>query len=643
MPKNITPQNNSETSVASTAPLQPLFSEKLAAHFQFLYSAQVANEAVPRLNALIQAYFPEKAGVLQKQRYRPHHPEWTEKDTLLITYADMIRPNGPKKGATSIHHNSPLRHLHKFLSERLTDRISTVHLLPFFPSSSDDGFSVIDYKIMDSEMGRWEDLMQMSEDFRIMGDLVMNHVSQHSQWFQGYLSGNQRYREYFLAMDPNTDLCSVVRPRSHPLLTPFNTSEGESWIWTTFSEDQVDVNYANPEVLFEYIDTLLFYLSKGVTMVRMDAVAFIWKEPGTSCLHHPKTHEIVKLIRTLTDAVAPGTTLITETNVPHEENISYFGDGDEAHMVYQFSLAPLLLHALRTGSSRILHGWLKGVSNLPDHALVLNFTASHDGIGVRPVEGLVPEEEVNQLIADVEQLGGFLSSKRNSDGSLSPYELNITYFDSLGVIGETEDDDGSSGLQTVQIARFLGSQAMVLSLRGVPALYFQSLIAGKNDLEGVKQTGRYRSINRKRWTPEELEETLSHPDRAGSRVFDALSHLLEVRRQIPEFHPRGEQQVITLGDAFVSWVRTSPCGQSRIWVVANLTGQNRTFRLPEAESGFVLGISSAKSEPSGDVSSEEAPALMDAISGEVLFENGQGRAHPYQVMWLQLPTDCDKT
>ena len=636
MSKIITPKKNVDSGVSPPV----LFAEKLMAHFQVLYGDEIARLSLPRVEALIQTYFPDKAGVLQQQVYRPHQPDWTEKDTLLISYADMIRAGeeglAGEEGQVGDDSNaSSLRHLHEFLTKRLAGKISTVHLLPFFPSSSDDGFSVIDYKMMDSGTGRWEELEQMSSDFRIMGDLVMNHVSQHSAWFQGYLRGDRRYRDYFLAMSPDADLCDVVRPRSHPLLTRFETAEGESWIWTTFSEDQVDVNYANPEVLFEYIDTLFFYLSKGVTMVRMDAVAFIWKEPGTTCLHHRKTHEIVKLIRALTDAVAPGTTLITETNVPHAENISYFGDGDEAHMVYQFSLAPLLLHALRSGSSRVLSEWLKGVSDLPDHALFLNFTASHDGIGVRPAEGLVPQEEMQQLIEEVKELGGFLSSKRNSDGSLSPYELNITYFDALGLMGEPEEgwnsgegrsgsagtlggerDMGHGDLISQQIARFVCSQAVVLGLKGVPALYFQSLIAGKNDLQGVEKTGRYRSINRKRWRPKELEQILSDSAGSGKRVFDAIQRLLEIRQGIPAFHPMGEQHVVDLGDPFLSWIRVSPDGKSCVWVVANLTGRTVTI------------------SPFSDL---QQRTLRDAISGEVLFSNGRGIARPYQVLWLELP------
>ena len=709
------------------------YKHDLHAHFQRLYGDEIAPSLVERLTDLSERYFPGAHDINPKKngpKSPETGPEWTEKDTLLITYADMIQPasfdtdagtDSPRRSDSS-----PLQLLHRFLSTRLSRRISTVHLLPFFPSSSDDGFSVIDYRMMDRHVGTWEQLTGLSRDFRLMGDLVMNHVSQQSEWFQGYLRGEPVYQNYFVDINPSTNLSSVVRPRSHPLLTPFETVTGKKWLWTTFSEDQLDVNYAEPDVLFEYLEVLLFYLSAGISMVRLDAVAFIWKEPGTACLHHKKTHEIVKLIRTVTDQLAPETTLITETNVPHEENISYFGDGDEAHMVYQFSLSPLLLHALQTGGSAYLQDWLEEVSALPDYALFLNFTASHDGIGVRPVEGLLSGEDVQRMIERVEANGGYVSSRRREDGSLSPYELNITYFDALGDGGDgtmgdgdvgycdlSDGGDGTMGDGDVgdrdmggngvgcssdpaggdrfgkngcgeygadgepdharthrapssdslsaldqQILKFVCSQAIVLSLKGVPALYFQSLVAGKNDQEGVKRTGRYRSVNRKRWTSEELDRILSERQGAPRRVFDALYGLMGLRREIPAFHPKGKQIVVNLGDTFLSFIRQSPDQHTAVWVVANVTGETLNFTVPEMMSQFTADLASddgsaPDSEPDPahatplrkkHASPSQQPTemvevnIIDRITGKMAVRNGQGTISPYQVLWLDLTT-----
>lgn len=128
-----------------------------------------------------------------------------------------------------------------------------------------------------------------------MFDLVLNHCSARSSWFKDFIAGIEPARHYFLNMDPKQDYSEVVRPRTSPLLTKTRTIDGEANVWTTFSADQVDLNWCNPEVLFEFIDILMFYISKGMRIVRMDAVAFVWKELGTNCIHLPETHEIVKL------------------------------------------------------------------------------------------------------------------------------------------------------------------------------------------------------------------------------------------------------------------------------------------------------------------------------------------------------------
>ena len=407
---------------------------------------------------------------------------WTHEDCILITYGDMVQPE-PGEPV------SKLDKLHYFLKKHVYGLITSVHLLPFFPSTSDDGFSVVDYKRVDDRLGGWNDIEKISEDFRVMADLVINHTSRHSDWFQAFLNRTPPYSDYFIEVQAGSDLQNVTRPRSSPLLTPVHTANGEKFVWTTFSDDQIDVDFSNPRVLYEFLDIFFFYLSKGIKVIRLDAVAYIWKQKNTSCIHLPETHEIVKLFRTLADYYAPDVTLITETNVPHKENISYFGDGDEAHMVYQFSLPPLLLHAILNEDASHLTKWAASMNSLPEKCTFFNFTSSHDGIGVRPLEGLVPDEEFEELIEGVKKRGGFVSYKQNPDGTNSPYELNITYFDAFASL------DGSNSLQE---RRYMCSQIIAMSLMGVPGIYFHNLTATRNNLKGVSITGRYRSINRKK-------------------------------------------------------------------------------------------------------------------------------------------------
>ncbi|TVR16013.1 MAG: hypothetical protein EA391_09045 [Balneolaceae bacterium] len=571
--------------------------EKLRKHFNVIYGKDAVDDCMKRTKYLINRYGLSPAKKIS------FHDVWTHKDAILITYGDMVQPEVGEPV-------SKLSKQHLFLKKTLQEHFSTVHILPFFPSSSDDGFSVVDYRRVDVRLGGWDDIKEMSGDFRLMGDLVMNHISRHSDWFKQYLAKQEPYTDFFIEVDPKIDLSDVTRPRSTPLLTPVHTKNGEKFVWSTFSDDQIDVNFANRDVLFEYLDIFFFYLSKGLSVIRLDAVAFIWKEMGTDCIHLEQTHEIVKLVRTLTDCFAPEATIITETNVPHKENISYFGDGDETHMVYQFSLPPLLLHAILTENSSYLTEWVKTLKPLPDNCTYFNFTSSHDGIGVRPLEGLVPQDEFTSLVESIRKKGGFVSEKKNPDGSLSPYELNITYFDAFS---------GINGSQSLQERRYICSQIISMSLKGVPGIYFHNLTATRNNLQGVSITGRYRTINRKKWYYGELTGELSDPDSTTHRIFNKMKQIIAARKKHPAFHPFGRQSVADLGNELFCLLRWDPAETEKILVLANLTNSEKEVNLTD----FELPV-------------KEQGTYSDIISQEIAVRDGVASLKPFQVIWVKV-------
>lgn len=531
------------------SPFEQLALQPFRPGFQRLYGDR-ADRCLQRLAMLAGRY---GTGDLP----RATAPSWSARDAVLITYGDMVQaPDAP-----------PLAVLERFLEQQVGDAFTTLHILPFFPYASDDGFSVIHFRKVNPDLGTWSHLEKLAGRYRLMVDLVLNHVSRQSGWFQDFEAGVAPGRDYFITCDPATDLSQVVRPRRHPLLSPAWTRRGTAHVWTTFSADQVDLNFANPDVLFEMLDLLLFYVARGARVIRLDAIAYIWKRPGTSCLHLPEAHEVVKLMRAFLDLVAPGVVLLTETNVPHAENISYFGAGDEAHLVYQFALPPLVLHALLRGQARHLTAWASDLSAPPPGCSYLNFTASHDGIGVRPLEGLVPEAERHALVREVEARGGQVSSKRNADGTDSPYELNITYFDALG-----------GGDPDLHLARFLCSQTLPLCLQGVPAVYFQSLVAAPNDVAGVHRTGAPRSINRHKWQEQELASLLHQGDRPAARVLPEYLRRLRARGGVPAFAPDLPQRVLDVHPGL--FVVERGAGPDRVLAVHNVTGQ--TIPWPEA-------------------------------------------------------------
>ena len=559
-------------------PLTRDISDRIESRLAFLYGEEKVPDLMLRLRMLLGRYG------IGLEPVRETGPRWDENEAILITYADTIsKPDDESE--------SSLQTLHGFLNRHAKGAIRTVHLLPFYPWSSDDGFSVIDYRKVDSRYGKWEDIERLGMDFSLMFDLVLNHCSRRSQWFREFVVGIAPSRDYFLPTDPDLDLSLVVRPRSLPLLTKTATRQGDQWLWTTFSADQVDLNWKNPDVLFEFLDILFLYLSKGSSILRLDAVAFLWKELGTNCLHLPQTHEMVKLFRDVLDVVAPKAVLLTETNVPHEENLSYFGDGDEAHMVYNFALPPLLLHALLRNDGTTLTQWAASLPDLPEGQTFFNFTASHDGIGVRPLQGLVKDSERDWLADQVRERGGRVSTRSMPDGTDSPYELNITYLDAL-----SDPEDGELGL-----TRFLCSQAILLSLRGVPAVYIHSLLGTPNDQEGVKERGENRAINRHRYALEDIEEHLADPESLQARVFARLVGWLRRRQNHPAFHPDAPMEVLDLGPEFFGFVRRSRDGQETIVCVFNLTADEA--KLPFRQLHPVLG---------------KAGEARDLLSGESL-------------------------
>ena len=522
-------------------------------------------------------------------------------DVLLITYGNTLERAG----------EMPLATLRTFVRERLAGVVNAVHVLPFFPFSSDDGFSVIDFYSVDPALGDWSDITALSTDVALMADLVINHVSRESLWFMDFVNDSEPGRDFFLALEPDTDVSRVVRPRNTPLLVPIHTYRGLRHVWATFSEDQIDLDFSQPRVLAEMIRVLCNYLRAGGRLIRLDAIAYLWKEVGTPCIHHPNTHAVVRILRLVSELMcdpdSDPVVLITETNVPHSENVSYFGNGDEAHLVYQFSLAPLVLHALTRGSSRYLMQWGAVLDPPPEGCCFLNFTASHDGIGLRPAEGLVPEQDIDVLVDLMHAFGGFVSMRMLADGSQRPYEINIALFDALR--GTFAGEDGW------QVQRFLCSQVLAMSLQGVPAIYIHSLLATGNHIEGVERSGRTRSINRRQWQLDELEQRLADPDTATARVFAALTSLLRLRSRVPAFAPGAAQVFVPISDDWVTFIRGD--GAEAVIVVINVTA--RTCRLDE-QARAALGCQGQ---------------VWDLISDEVFAAAGSIEVTPYRCLWLQ--------
>lgn len=523
---------------------------------------------------------------------------WSEKDSYLITYGNTF-VDGEHK---------PLDLLCDFLHREIKGVTSGVHVLPYFPYTSDDGFAVVDYLAVDSALGAWEDIGRISDDFRLMSDLVINHCSSQSKMFNAYLQGHKPYDKFFFEASPDDELSYVVRPRAHPLLRPVETVNGLRHVWCTFSHDQVDFNFSNPEVLMEFLRILRFHIDHGVRVFRLDAVAFLWKEVGTSSIHLKQTHEIIRVLRVLADYCEETLTLITETNVPNAENLSYFGNQNEAHIVYNFSLPPLLLHGLLNGTSKQLNAWQMTMPPAQKGCTYLNFTASHDGIGLRPAEGLLSEDEISNLIDTVIGFGGLVSMRKTNDGSQRPYEINVSLYDALKGTVDGEDEWNAQ--------RFLCSQIIAMGLEGIPAFYIHSMLATSNDFDGVEKTNHNRAINRHRWYYPELLSLLDNPASRQALVLAEMKRLIKTRTQQPAFHPNATQFTLQLGDALFGFWRQSMDRSQSIFAIHNLTNEKQNVATVSLN---LIG---------GD-------HWSDLLSGEVVAElKGDIEFAPYQCRWI---------
>lgn len=536
----------------------------------FLYGEEKAPKILDEVIKLIDD-FPMNSPSMRK---------WpNEKDVFLITYGDSILDED----------DVPLKVLYTFLKKFLAEYISYVHILPFYPYSSDDGFSIIDYYMVDKDLGSWHEIEVLAHDFSLMFDAVINHISAQSRWFKEFLAGNQEYADFFIETENSPALSVVTRPRTLPLLSEFR----ERILWTTFSSDQLDLNYKNEKVLLAILELLLFYVAHGAKALRLDAVGFLWKEIGTSCIHLPQTHTIVQLFRDVFDVVAPEVLLITETNVPHKDNISYFGNGfNEAQLVYQFPLPPLVLHALITGNAKSLAEWSTTLLPISENTTYFNFLASHDGIGIVPASGILGNDEIQLLIDRVKTNGGNVSYKTGADGKAVPYELNINYYDALVGEGDTSD-------------KFMVAQAILLAMQGVPAIYIHSILGSRNYYEGLEKTSRYRSINREKLLRNNLEKELADKKSLRYNIFQRYTKLISIRRNEKAFHPNAPQKIVFTDDRVFSFVRG--IGKNEIFILNNVSNEDVV------------------------IDADEGP-YYDLISGKK-FDALELR--PYQVMWLK--------
>lgn len=577
----------------------------------FLYGTEGARGTIPELIRLIRVHYAHKTSALiDAERRFDATRRFSEQDMILVTYGDMVRGQG----------QTALQALAEFLHtlRRRAPVFNILHILPFFPYTSDRGFSVTDFRAVDPGLGSWQDIAELGKTCRLMFDGVFNHASSRSQAFREMLAGNPAYRDFAVTFDSRDALTPeqrrmLRRPRTTDILTQVQSIHGPVWAWTTFSPDQIDLNYRNPKVLLNVIETLLLYVRKGAGLVRLDAVTYLWDEPGTPGANLAQTHEVIRLFRDVLNMAAPHVALVTETNVPHEENITYFGDGqNEAQMVYNFALPPLLLHAFYRQDASWLSRWAGGLEYPSATTTYLNMLDTHDGIGLPAVANLLPPGELEFLIRSARQHGAFISYRTVEGDDRAPYEINSTWYSALNL-------DNSAEERAFQVKRFVASRSIALALRGIPGIYLHGLIGSRNDVQLALRTKVKRDVNRGALDQVRLMRNLAEPGSKLNLIYDQLGRLLEMRVRHSAFHPNGEQRLLSLEKGVFAMLRISPGGGERILALTNVTTRAFTVKVPVR-----------------DIASDESN-WYDLVAGRGWVAAGGELTvslQPYDVMWL---------
>lgn len=590
--------------------LSPGTRERILHRLGILYGEGTALEWMPEFERILKVHHAHKPPeMIQKEKSYDPRERFSEKHMVLITYGDSVKGTGP----------TPLASLHHFVNTYYAGMVNTLHILPFFPYSSDRGFAVIDYRRVDATLGSWEDIRGKKRRYDLMFDAVINHCSSRSMMFQEFLNGTPYYRGFFIFYDSPDELTEdqrrkIFRPRTSDILTRFETIDGPKYVWTTFSEDQIDLNYRNPAVLLQVVNTILFYVRHGADVLRLDAVTYIWAEPGTESIHLKQTHEIVKLLRDVVDSAASGVALVTETNVPHRDNVSYFGDGsNEAHMVYNFALPPLVLHTFYRGDASTLSRWAQNLSTPSDRTTFLNILDTHDGIGLMGAKGILSGEDIGNLVETAQRMGALISYKMTPDRTEEPYEINTTWWSALN------RDDEEEGLD-IKVRRYLASRSIALVMPGVPGIYIHGALGSSNDYRAVEASGVKRDVNRGVIDTKDVEAALGDPGSRISLVRTRGIALVRARRNEKAFHPQGSRHVLALSPAVFIVLRGSPDGNEHILALVNVTSQPVDIEVRLEDLG--IDVTCWK-----DILSFRQCA---AVAGTLFLS-----MEPYGIMWLK--------
>jgi sucrose phosphorylase len=422
---------------------------------------------------------------------------------MLITYANSMGKN--------------IAQLEYVLNHIVKGAVAGVHILPFFPSSSDRGFSPLRYDIVDPEFGDWSDLARLSEKYFLMYDFMINHLSSQSSYFQDFIAKKDkspfttmfiRHKDFWPNGEPTTEEIERIykrKPKAPNVIVKFNNGTAER-VWCSFGDDQIDLNIQS-EVTWQFIqDNLKILADHGAAFIRLDAFAYTTKKVGSTCFfEEPEIWEILDRVKNILSPYQ--VEILPEV---HEHYAIQLKLAEKGYWVYDFALPMLLLHALHTGETTNLVHWLQICPRKQ-----LTTLDTHDGIGVVDVRGLLTDEQIDRTKDLLFSHGANIKRIYNTEayGNLDIYQINCTYYSALG-----NNNDAYTIARAVQ-----------MFAPGIPQIYYVGLLAGKNDIKLVESTKNGRDINRHSFTIEEIARETKRP------VVQKILKLMRFRNEFPAF------------------------------------------------------------------------------------------------------------
>ncbi len=569
-------------------------------------------------------------------------------DIVLITYADSIKSEDDSE--------KPLVVLREFLRRFLADTIKIVHILPFYPWDTDRGFSIMDYRDVDKRFGNWEDIRKLSQEFNLMFDFVLNHASINNplvknSLIEKHLSHSdrryeryKRYKDFVITFSDEEKkkveplLKKVVRPRATPLLTHYVVYEkkgeldavlgylekggrgdlkilGEGWVWTTFSRPrkdgkemtrQVDLNYHNPHLFLEMAKTLAFYLEKGARWIRFDAAGYLWKKLGSTCVHKKEDHLLLSVLTRLAKLFESSAITIAEVNERQSRAFEYLEEEGkkEVDLVYQFTHFVLAVYSLYKEDARLYSQWLESTAKVKGRQFV-TVLGSHDGMGLKPLRDVLSEEEINKFAFSLKEKNKCLLNYSYLPGGKKVlYEVCGTAWSLI---------NGGSNLPfSLQLKRYLAVLSLGLLVKGVPALYINSVFGSENYYppSGLDEA---RTLNRESFLKEYLFKELVNDSSHYRQVYREVVNLLRIRKQEKVFNPSFPFEVVDLLNKKVVGVILESDGKERLVSLVNISSEEQ--RLEKLEDLV------------------HVKEVYDLIGGKVVSLSKEIVLSPYQVMW----------